>query len=116
MSSTRKTAVVAGVFFLVTEIAAIAGKVPLAVRGSRPGPRGARDRVGAAAPPASRTVASKGATTMARPRIRAPLPSAGATLAAACASVSDFTGATHGSYSHTSARARRRPPRPLAGR
>jgi hypothetical protein len=101
MSSTRKTAVVAGVFFIVTEIAAIAGKVSLAVRGSRPGPRGARDCVGAAAPPTSRTVASNGATTMARPRIHAPLP--GAALAAVYASVSDFTGATHGSYSHTSA-------------
>ncbi|MGB6576464.1 MAG: hypothetical protein WBF34_00970 [Streptosporangiaceae bacterium] len=52
MRSTRKIAVVAGVFFIVTEIA---GKVPLAARGSRPGPRGARDRVAAAAPPASRT-------------------------------------------------------------
>jgi hypothetical protein len=49
MSSTRKIAVVAGVFFVVTEIAVIAGKVPLAARGSRPGPRGARDRVAAAA-------------------------------------------------------------------
>ncbi len=103
MSSTRKTAVVVGVFFIVTEIAAVAGKVSLAIRGSRRGPRGARDCVGAAAPHASRTVASKGATAMARPRIRAPLPGAGAALAAACASVSDFTGAIHGDYSDTSA-------------
>ena len=40
---------------------------------------------------------------MAGPRIRAPLPSAGAALAAAYAAVSDFTGAIHGYYSHTSA-------------
>ena len=39
---------------------------------------------------------------MARPRIRAPLPGSGAALAA-CASVSDFTGAIHGDYSDTSA-------------
>ena len=53
---------------------------------------------------------------MVGPRIRAPLPSAGAALAAAYAAVSDFTGAIHGYYSHTSAPGSPAPPRPLAGR
>ncbi len=34
MSSSRKITIVARVFFIVTEIAAIAGKAPLAARGS----------------------------------------------------------------------------------
>jgi hypothetical protein len=42
MSSTRKIAVVAGVFFIVTEIAVIAGKVSLAARGWHPASRTSR--------------------------------------------------------------------------
>ena len=53
---------------------------------------------------------------MTRPRIRAPLPGAGAELAAAYASVSDFTGTIHSYYSVTSASGPMAAPRPLAGR
>jgi hypothetical protein len=87
-----------------------AGPVPAGSRPAPrgPGPRGAPDCAGAAAPPASRPVAGKGTTTTARPRIRAPL------LAAACAPVSDFTGAMHGYDSGTIASGSPTPPRPGA--
>jgi len=49
---------------------------------------------------------------MARPRIRALPPGAGARPAAACASVSDFADAIHGYYSDTGASGSSVPPHP----